>query len=260
MTRLEAAADRRRDHRPDRRRLRIGRRRRRHGVGRRARWVAATIARHRGAPAAAGADRLGARRGRPPPRAARRPPARSKSRARSPRSPRRRSSGRRRRRRRPRPGAGADPLPRPLGLRRRAGAREAAQRNLVATVAALAKAGIDAEARVGDEDVVQAVEDQLQTYPADRGRPGQRRGRGGRGGERRSGRASSQLAAAGRIPPRRARAGLRLSRCARGRRSARPRRRCRGSASAGSRFSSSQRRSLLPLKNQLEPLSATIIP
>jgi hypothetical protein len=46
------------------------------------------------------------------------------------------------------------------------GAREVAQRNLVATVAALAKAGIAAEARVGDEDVVQAVEDQLQSFPA----------------------------------------------------------------------------------------------
>jgi hypothetical protein len=45
--------------------------------------------------------------------------------------------------------------------------RRAAQKNLVATVAALAKAGIEAEARVGDEDFVQAVEDQLQTYPAD---------------------------------------------------------------------------------------------
>jgi hypothetical protein len=45
-------------------------------------------------------------------------------------------------------------------------ARQAAQRNLVATVAALAKAGVEAEARVGDEDVVQAVEDQLQTFPA----------------------------------------------------------------------------------------------
>jgi len=45
-------------------------------------------------------------------------------------------------------------------------AREAAQRNLVVTVAALAKAGIAAEARVGDEDVVQAVEDQLQSFPA----------------------------------------------------------------------------------------------
>lgn len=46
------------------------------------------------------------------------------------------------------------------------GARQRAQENLVATVAALAKAGIAAEARVGDEDVVQAVEDQLQSYPA----------------------------------------------------------------------------------------------
>jgi len=46
-------------------------------------------------------------------------------------------------------------------------ARDEAQRNLVATVAALAKDGIEAEARVGDEDFVQAVEDQLQSYPAD---------------------------------------------------------------------------------------------
>jgi hypothetical protein len=46
------------------------------------------------------------------------------------------------------------------------GARQGAQENLVATVAALAKAGIAAEARVGDEDVVQAVEDQLQSFPA----------------------------------------------------------------------------------------------
>jgi len=44
--------------------------------------------------------------------------------------------------------------------------RQEAQHNLVATVAALAKAGIAAEARVGDEDVVQAVEDQLQSFPA----------------------------------------------------------------------------------------------
>jgi hypothetical protein len=44
--------------------------------------------------------------------------------------------------------------------------RQEAQRNLVVTVAALAKAGIVAEARVGDEDVVQAVEDQLQSFPA----------------------------------------------------------------------------------------------
>ena len=46
------------------------------------------------------------------------------------------------------------------------GARHRAQQHLVATVAALAKAGVAAEARVGDEDVVQAVEDQLQGYPA----------------------------------------------------------------------------------------------
>jgi hypothetical protein len=47
-----------------------------------------------------------------------------------------------------------------------AGARHRAQQQLVVTVAALARAGIAAEARVGDEDVVQAVEDQLQSYPA----------------------------------------------------------------------------------------------
>jgi hypothetical protein len=46
------------------------------------------------------------------------------------------------------------------------GARRRAQENLVATVAALAKAGVAAEARVGDQDVVQAVEDQLQSFPA----------------------------------------------------------------------------------------------
>jgi hypothetical protein len=46
------------------------------------------------------------------------------------------------------------------------GARRRAQESLVSTVAALAKAGIAAEARVGDEDVVQAVEDRLQSYPA----------------------------------------------------------------------------------------------
>jgi hypothetical protein len=48
-----------------------------------------------------------------------------------------------------------------------AGARQQAQEKLVAAVAALAKAGVVAEGRVGDEDVVQAVEDQLQSYPAD---------------------------------------------------------------------------------------------
>jgi hypothetical protein len=46
------------------------------------------------------------------------------------------------------------------------GARREAQRTLVHTVAALAKAGIPAEARVGDEDVVQAVEDQIGGFPA----------------------------------------------------------------------------------------------
>jgi hypothetical protein len=58
-------------------------------------------------------------------------------------------------------------------------ARRSAQEQLVATVAALAKAGVAAEARVGDEDIVQAVEDQLQSYPAtdvllvDRGEDGE---------------------------------------------------------------------------------------
>jgi hypothetical protein len=42
-------------------------------------------------------------------------------------------------------------------------ARRDAQRNLVVSVASLAKAGVAAEARVGDEDLVQAVED---TVPA----------------------------------------------------------------------------------------------
>lgn len=46
------------------------------------------------------------------------------------------------------------------------GARREAQRRLVITVASLAKAGVTAEARVGDEDLVQAVEDQLRSYPA----------------------------------------------------------------------------------------------
>lgn len=46
------------------------------------------------------------------------------------------------------------------------GARRAAQENLVVSVASLAKAGVEAEARVGDEDLVQAVEDQIGSYPA----------------------------------------------------------------------------------------------
>jgi hypothetical protein len=45
-------------------------------------------------------------------------------------------------------------------------ARHSAQQRLVISVAALAAAGIEAEARVGDEDVVQAVEDQLGSFPA----------------------------------------------------------------------------------------------
>lgn len=46
------------------------------------------------------------------------------------------------------------------------GARRDAQRTLVMTVASLAKAGVEAEACVGDEDLVQAVEDQLQSFDA----------------------------------------------------------------------------------------------
>jgi hypothetical protein len=46
------------------------------------------------------------------------------------------------------------------------GARRDAQRSLVITVASLAKVGVEAEARVGDEDLVQAVEDQLQSFDA----------------------------------------------------------------------------------------------
>lgn len=45
-------------------------------------------------------------------------------------------------------------------------ARREAQRRLVLSVASLATAGVEAEARVGDEDVVQAVEDQLGSFPA----------------------------------------------------------------------------------------------
>lgn len=46
------------------------------------------------------------------------------------------------------------------------GARRDAQRRSVIGVAALAAAGIEAEARVGDEDLVQAVEDQLGSFTA----------------------------------------------------------------------------------------------
>jgi hypothetical protein len=46
------------------------------------------------------------------------------------------------------------------------GARQRAQRSLVISVASLATAGIGAEARVGDEDLVQAVEDTVQDFAA----------------------------------------------------------------------------------------------
>jgi hypothetical protein len=46
------------------------------------------------------------------------------------------------------------------------GARREAQRNLVLTAAALAKVGVSVEARVGDEDIVQAVEDQIGDFAA----------------------------------------------------------------------------------------------
>lgn len=44
--------------------------------------------------------------------------------------------------------------------------RHRAQRNLVHAVATLATAGIEASARVGDENLVQAVEDELRSFPA----------------------------------------------------------------------------------------------
>lgn len=44
--------------------------------------------------------------------------------------------------------------------------RKRAQRNLVLSLASLAGAGVDATARIGDEDVVQTVTDQLRDYPA----------------------------------------------------------------------------------------------
>lgn len=45
-------------------------------------------------------------------------------------------------------------------------ARQAAQKTLVISVASLAKVGVVAEARVGDEDIVQAVEDQVGSFHA----------------------------------------------------------------------------------------------
>jgi len=45
-------------------------------------------------------------------------------------------------------------------------AHQRAERCLVVSVASLAKAGVAARARMGDEDLVQAVEDELRTFPA----------------------------------------------------------------------------------------------
>ena len=45
-------------------------------------------------------------------------------------------------------------------------ARREAQKTLVISVASLAKVGVVAEARVGDEDIVQAVEDQVGSFRA----------------------------------------------------------------------------------------------
>lgn len=45
-------------------------------------------------------------------------------------------------------------------------ARERAQRDLVISIASLTLAGLDASAQIGDEDLVQAVEDELQSYDA----------------------------------------------------------------------------------------------
>lgn len=45
-------------------------------------------------------------------------------------------------------------------------ARDRAQRDLVVSVASLTLAGVDASARVGDEDLVQAVEDELVSFDA----------------------------------------------------------------------------------------------
>ena len=75
-------------------------------------------------------------------------------------------------------------------------ARHQAQERLVATVAALAKAGIAAEARVGDEDIVQAIEDQLQSFPATEVVLVS-----GAGGGRRRGGGRAAVAPARRVPP-----------------------------------------------------------
>lgn len=45
-------------------------------------------------------------------------------------------------------------------------ARDRAQRDLVVSVASLTLAGVETEARVGDEDIVQAIEDEFATFDA----------------------------------------------------------------------------------------------
>jgi hypothetical protein len=44
--------------------------------------------------------------------------------------------------------------------------RDRAQRSLVLSLAALARAGVAATAKIGDEDIVQTITDQLREYPA----------------------------------------------------------------------------------------------
>jgi len=44
--------------------------------------------------------------------------------------------------------------------------RDRAQRSLVLSLASLARAGVAASAKIGDEDIVQTIADQLRTYPA----------------------------------------------------------------------------------------------
>ena len=102
--------------------------------------------------------------GAPP--AGRRQPARSRIRRRSTRS-RPRSRGRQR----PGPAEVLVLSPARIGFLDRwasdvEGARREAQRRLVITRRLAGQAGVDAEARVGDEDLVQAVEDQLGSFAA----------------------------------------------------------------------------------------------
>ena len=78
-------------------------------------------------------------------------------------------TGRRRRRARPQGAPGLGRAGNTSGQPDAGGhAAGAAQRNLVVSVASLAKAEIGAEARVGDNDLIQATEDQLRDFPATR--------------------------------------------------------------------------------------------